>query len=128
MTSRFAMLLSIAACHGAPATTAACACTPGEASTIPGAMDGEALLAKLRHHRAEVAAGRNGRDVKIFDDELRFAVADFCRPCGDWIKDTMRIDEMFPLDRLDDATRGVCMGLVLRDATIVYGTARPVCP
>jgi hypothetical protein len=125
---RFVVVVLVAACHGAPASSATCACTPGEASSIPGALDGEALLGRLRHHRADVAAGRNGRDVKMFDDELRFAVADFCRPCGAWIKDTMRIDEMFPIDRLDDATRAVCMGLVLRDATTVYGSARPTCP
>ena len=36
-----------------------------------------------------------------------------------------RLEEMFPLDRLDDAAGAVCMGLVLRDGTTVYGGTRP---
>ena len=88
-------------------------------------MDGEGLVARLRIHQRDVSLGKNARAIKIADDELRFAVSNFCQPCGDWIKDTMRIDEMFPLARLDEATRGVCMGLVLRDGTTVYGDTRP---
>jgi hypothetical protein len=102
-----------------------CRCTPGNASAIPGALDGDTLLARLRHHQADVAAGKNPRDVKMFDDELRFAIVDFCRPCGEWVGDRTTIAEMFPLERLSDAVRAVCLGLVLRDDTTVYGSARP---
>lgn len=88
-------------------------------------LDGTSLLAKLRRHRSDVALQRPARDVKVFDDELRLQLTSFCDPCSDWIRDRLTIEDMFPLDRLDDAASGVCMGLVLRDGTTVYGDARP---
>ena len=88
-------------------------------------MDGVSLVARLRRHRSDVALGRNPRDIKVVDDQLRVAIVDFCQPCAHWVADRLTIEEMFPLERLDEATRGVCMGLVLRDGTTVYGEARP---
>ena len=88
-------------------------------------MDGTSLLLRLRRHRQDVANGRNPRDVKVQDDELRFAILEFCQPCGDWVKDRLTIEDMFPLGRLDLATKGVCMGLVLADGTTAWGDARP---
>jgi hypothetical protein len=123
-------MLALVACRGAPAEDAACTCTPGNASLIKGRgeaapMDGEALLAKLRHHQQLVDQNTNPRAVKVFDDELRFAVGNFCQPCGDWVKDRMTIDDLFPMLRLGEARSAVCMGLVLRDGSTVYGDARP---
>lgn len=119
----------LAGCHGAPTDDGVCRCTPENRSRarLPdgGTLDGQTLLAKLRRHRRDVALQRPGRDVKLFDDELRLELTDFCQPCSDWVKDRLTIDDMFPLDRLDDAVAGVCMGLVLRDGTTVYGNARP---
>jgi hypothetical protein len=107
-----------------------CTCTPGNVSQIkapfaPDGMDGPALLAALRRHATDVRLGKNPRDIKVLDDELRFAIIDFCQPCGSWVGDRLTMEEMFPLDRLDDAASAVCMGLVLRDQTTVYGKSRP---
>ncbi|CAN5784930.1 hypothetical protein BH11MYX3_BH11MYX3_27150 [soil metagenome] len=119
----------LGACRGEPTETA-CSCTPANTSrtrTVHEAapMDGVSLLARLRRHRSDVAQGKNPRDIKMGDDELRFAIVEFCQPCGDWVTDRLTVDEMFPLGKLDQATRGVCMGLVLGDGTTAWGDARP---
>lgn len=119
----------IAACGAPPAESTVCSCTPGNLSRtkLPDGtvMDGAVLLDKLRGHRDAVRLERNARDVKIGDDELRLALVNYCSPCGDWIKDRLTVEEMFPLERLDDAADAVCLGLVLRDGTTAYGKARP---
>jgi hypothetical protein len=125
-----AMTLAMAAaCRNPPADDSVCHCTPGNVSRtqLPDGryLDSAALLGKLRRHQRDVEQHRTPRDIKVFDDELRFEIANFCQPCGDWIKDRMTIEEMFPLSRLDDAAGSVCLGLVLRDGTTVYGDARP---
>ena len=94
---------------------------PGQAEPL----DGPALVAALRRHVRDVRLGKEARDIKVLDDELRFAIIDFCSPCGGWVADRMTIEEMFALERLDDAQSAVCMGLVLRDGTTVYGSTRP---
>jgi hypothetical protein len=119
----------VAGCRNPPADDGVCHCTPGNVSrtqlTDGSYLDGAALLGKLRRHQRDVLQRRNPRDIKVFDDELRFEISNFCQPCGDWIKDRMTIEEMFPLPRLDEAASSVCLGLVLRDGTTVYGDARP---
>lgn len=116
-------------CSAKPADDGVCRCTPGNQSrtrTGDGAfLDGPALVGKLRRHRRDVEQHRNPRDIKVDDDELRLEVTSFCQPCGDWIRDRMTIEDLFPLGRLDDAASAVCLGLVLRDGTTVYGDARP---
>ncbi len=124
------VLALVAACHKEPVDDTVCRCTPANVSATRSRladkpMDGEALLAALRRHANDVRLGKNARAIKISDDELRFTVASFCSPCSEWVKDTMRVEDMFPLDRLDDAARGICLGLVLRDGTTAYGDARP---
>jgi len=120
---------ALAACRDAARDDGACRCVPDNRSRTRRAdgtvLDGAALLGKLRRHRSDVALHRPGRDVKVFDDELRLELTGFCQPCGDWVNDRMTIEDMFPLDRLDDAAAAVCMGLVLRDGTTVYGSTRP---
>ncbi|HEX7844099.1 MAG TPA: hypothetical protein VF469_41775 [Kofleriaceae bacterium] len=116
-------------CRGAPADDGVCRCTPENrsAARLPDGskLDSAALLGKLRRHKRDVSLQRPARDVKVFDDELRLELIGFCQPCSDWVKDRLTIEDMFPLDRLDDATGAVCMGLVLRDGTTAYGDARP---
>jgi len=114
-------------------TEAACRCTPGNVSLTKNAgeaqpMDGIELLARLRRHQAQVRDGMNRRDVKVFDDELKLAIIGFCQPCSEWISDRVTIEQMFPFGKLDAAALAVCMGLVLRDGTTVYGDAHPKCP
>jgi hypothetical protein len=120
---------ALAGCHGAPSDDGACRCTPQNRSRTRRAdgstLDGATLLARLRRHKQDVALQRPGRDVKLLDDELRLELTEFCQPCSDWVTDRLTIEDMFPLDRLDDAAAGVCMGLVLRDGTTIYGSARP---
>jgi hypothetical protein len=125
-----ACALSLAACRGKPADDGVCHCTPGNVSRTRSVdeaapMDGPALLEKLRRHRRLVDENRDPRDIKVFDDELRYAVLDFCQPCASWVGERATMEELFPLHRLADATSAVCMGLVLRDGTIAYGDARP---
>ena len=107
-----------------------CACVPGNTARITSPiaaepLTGVTLLAALRRHATDVRLGKGARDVKVFDDELRFAIIDFCSPCGGWVSDRATMEEMFPLERLDQAVGAVCMGLVLRDGSTVYGSARP---
>jgi hypothetical protein len=120
---------ALAACRDAARDDGTCRCVPDNRSRTRrpdgSALDGAALLGKLRRHRSDVALHRPGRDVKVFDDELRLELTEFCQPCSDWVSDRMTIEDMFPLDRLDDAAAAVCMGLVLRDGTTVYGSTRP---
>jgi hypothetical protein len=126
-----ATIAPLSACRGSTADDGApCRCTPGNAShtrsvgdTAP--MDGPALVDRLRRHKRLVDEGRNPRDIKVFDDELRHALLDFCQPCGSWVGERMTMEQLFPLSRLTEATSAVCMGLVLRDGTIAYGDARP---
>jgi hypothetical protein len=125
-----ALALALAACRGEPAAgDGVCRCTPQNRSRarLPdgSVLDSAALLGKLRRHQRDVALQRPGRDVKMFDDELRLELTGFCQPCSDWVADRMTIEDMFPLGRLDDATGAVCMGLVLRDGTTAWGDARP---
>jgi len=124
-----ALAAALAGCRGAPTDDGPCRCTPdnrARARRPDGTtLDGTTLLASLRRHKRDVALQRPGRDVKLLDDELRLELIEFCQPCSDWVKDRMTIEDMFPLDRLDDAVAGVCMGLVLRDGTTTYGDARP---
>jgi hypothetical protein len=119
----------LAACRATPADDGVCRCTPGNQSRTragDGAyLDGAGLLGKLRRHRRDIALRRNPRDIKVDDDELRLELVSFCEPCSDWVKDRVTIEELFPLDRLDDAVGAVCLGLVLRDGTTVHGDARP---
>lgn len=122
--------LVLVACREPAPRDETCTCTPGNVGRIKGVredtpMDGISLLARLRRHKSDVSLGKNPRDIKVIDDQLRFAIIDFCQPCSDWVTERLTVEEMFPLDRLDEAMRGVCMGLVLRDGTTVYGEARP---
>jgi hypothetical protein len=119
-----------AACHKDAAPEGPCTCTPantikskaiGEAAP----MTGQTVLAALRRHAREVAAKTNPRDIKMLDDQLRFAITELCQPCGDWVTDRMTMEEMFPFGKLDDATSAVCLGLVLHDGTTAYGDVRP---
>jgi hypothetical protein len=124
------LVAAVAACRGAQDGDGPCRCTPGNASQTRAVgeaapMDGPALLERLRRHQRLVEEGRNPRDVKVFDDELRHAILGFCQPCSHWVGERMTMEEMFPLPRLGDATSAVCMGLVLRDGSIAYGDARP---
>ena len=117
-------------CSNAPsADDTTCRCSPGNVAraALPDGshLDGPALLGMLRRHRQDVEAGRNPRDIKVADDQLRLAVIDYCQPCGDWVKDRSTVEEMFPLDKLDDAADAVCLGLVLRNGKTLYGATRP---
>src|SRR5262245_35675241 len=124
-----ALVVALAGCRGAPADDGVCRCTPGNQSRTRvgdgGPLDSAALLGKLRRHRRDVEQHKNPRDIKLADDELRLEIASFCQPCGDWVKDRMTIEDLYPLERLDDAAGSVCLGLVLRDGTTAYGDARP---
>ena len=119
----------LGACRSKPADDGVCRCTPGNQSGSKlgdgSAFDGNVLLGKLRRHRRDVELRRNPRDIKVDDDELRLELVSFCEPCGDWVQDRVTIEELFPLQRLDDAAGAVCLGLVLRDGSTVYGDARP---
>ncbi len=122
--------LVLAGCHEAPpADDGVCRCTPGNVSRTRLAdgtlFDGAVLLSQLRRHKRDVEQRRMPRDIKVLDDQLRFQILAMCQPCGGWVGDRLTMEEMFPLDRLDDAVDGVCMGLVLRDGTTAYGAARP---
>jgi len=123
-------LAALAACHNAPSDDTTCRCVPGNVSRtkLPDGtyMDSAALLGKLRRHRQDVEQHRTPRDIKVFDDELRFAILSYCQPCGDWVGDRVTVEQMFPLARLDDAASAVCLGLVLHDGKTVYGDARPL--
>jgi len=125
----FAALCALAACGDAAPPSTSCGCTPRNSARSRGpdgrVRDGAALLAQLRRRQREVSLGKHGRDVKLIDDELRLAVAEYCQPCGAWVGDRRTIAELFPLGRLDDAADLVCLGLVLRDGSTVYGDARP---
>jgi hypothetical protein len=132
VVTRPILLVALAACSTPASET--CTCTPANTGQTtrqlvegqpPGPVDGPAIVAALRRHRAMKAANRTPRDIKVLDDELRFAVIDFCSPCGGWVADRMTMEDLFPLDRLDDARSAVCMGLVLRDGSTVYGSTRP---
>ncbi len=83
------------------------------------------MLERVRTHRRMVSDHANRRDIKMVDDEIRIDVTAFCQPCGDWVGDRMTVEDMFPLARLDDATGAVCLGLVLRDGSTVYGPGHP---
>ena len=124
-----ALAAALVSCRGAPTDDGTCRCAPANRARTRRAdgstLDGATLLSRLRRHKSDVALQRPGRDVKLLDDELRLELTEFCQPCSDWVKDRLTIEDMFPLDRLDDAAAGVCMGLVLRDGTTVYGNARP---
>lgn len=124
------LAIVLVACTKEKAADGPCTCTPantirtkGIADTAP--PDGAALVSRLRRHRDDVRAGRNPRDIKVQDDQLRFLVVELCQPCGDWVADRMTMEELFPLGRLDEAVRATCMGLVLTDGTTAWGTARP---
>ena len=109
-----ALLALLAGCHDEPVK----ACTPG-GKTKP------ELLQLLRRHRTMAAqGGANGRDIKLVDDEIRIAESLACEPC-EWVGDRSTVDQMVPLERLDDAVGTTCLGLTLRDGSTVFGRARP---
>ena len=129
LAGALAIGLGLGACRSKPADDGVCRCTPGNQSGSKmgdgTTFDGNVLLGKLRRHRRDVEQHRNPRDIKVDDDELRLHVATFCQPCSDWVNDRATIEQLFPLERLDDAAGAVCLGLVLRDGTTAYGEARP---
>ena len=107
-----------------------CTCTPAnrirtKAVSEAQPLDGAGLVARLRRHRDDVRLNRNPRDIKVQDDQLRFLVIELCQPCSEWVADRMTMEELFPLERLDQAVRATCMGLVLADGTTAWGAARP---
>jgi len=114
-----------------PATDAGtCTCTPNNASRVKqrdeaAPMDGKQLLERLHRHKRDVRLGRNARDIKVDDDQLRFAISNYCDPCNSWVLDTMRIEDLYPMARLEESANAICLGLELRDGTVVYGDARP---
>lgn len=124
-----AIAILLSACRAPATEDAACRCVPENRSRLKLAdgtpVDGATLLARLRRHAQMVAERRNPRDIKVLDDQLRFEVASLCQPCGEWVGDRLTMEELFPLDRLDDAQRAACMGLALRDGTTAWGRARP---
>ena len=127
---RVLVVLLAIGCSSKPPEPEACTCTPTNTGRIrgPGASEsltGTSLLAALRRHAQDVRLRKTPRDIKVADDELRFQIIDFCSPCEAWVNDRMTMEEMFPLDRLDEVTRAVCMGLVLGTGSTVYGEARP---
>lgn len=114
---RVVLVIALVGCHGEAPEATTCQCTPsGPADDV---------LPELRQHVHMVDAQANGRDIKMVDDEIRLVVARACQPCGDWVGDRLRVDDMFPMTRLRDAVRATCLGLVLRDGSTVYGDARP---
>lgn len=107
-----------------------CTCTPSNVSRVKirgqvAPIDGKGLLERLHRHKRDVRLGRNARDIKVDDDELRFEISNFCEPCNSWVLDTMRIEDLYPMARLEEAANAVCLGLELRDGTVAYGDARP---
>jgi hypothetical protein len=131
VTARLVLVwLLLVGCEEPAPRDEACTCTPSNVGRTKGIredapMTGVSLVARLRRHASDVALGKNPRDIKVIDDQLRFAIVDFCSPCAAWVEDRLTIEQMFPLDRLDEAASAVCMGLVLRDGTTVFGAARP---
>ncbi|MBA3454258.1 MAG: hypothetical protein H0T42_14290, partial [Deltaproteobacteria bacterium] len=82
--------LVLAGCRAPTPPDEGCPCTPGNTGRIKGVRDdapmtGESLLGRLRRHRSDVALGVNPRDIKVIDDQLRFAIIDFCQPCAHWV-------------------------------------------
>ena len=129
MITRIAIVLvAVAACHGS--SEGPCQCTPENVSKTKrvdqaSPIDSTGLLSLLRRHRDLASQNIQRRDIKMVDDEIRIATTSFCQPCGDWVGDRMTVDEMFPLQRLDEATGAVCLGLVLRDGSTAFGEGRP---
>ena len=126
---RLAILALMASCGSKPVDTT-CSCTPDNVGRVKGRhadapLTGDTLLAALRKHQQDVRLGKTPRDIKVADDELRFQIIDFCQPCASWVDDRMTMEQMFPLDRSDQARTAVCMGLVLRDGSTIYGDTRP---
>ena len=124
------LVLVALGCQQPPKADERCTCTPNNASRVKlrdetAPIDGKQLLERLRRHQRDVRLGRNARDIKVDDDALRFAISNFCDPCNSWVSDSARIEELYPLARVDEAATAVCLGLELRDGTIVYGEARP---
>jgi len=119
-----AIALLAMACRDHRAADEPCTCTPANAGQAP-PMTGAELLGRLREHRRMVEAHLGARDVKVYDDQLRFAIGDFCHPCSGWVRDRATIEELFPMQRLDEAGDVICLGFVLRDGTTAYGEDRP---
>jgi len=75
------------------------------ATCRPGSPTAPRSTARRCSPAAPPPARRRGashaRDIKVFDDELRFAILSFCQPCGGWVGDRLTIEAMFPLQRLD---------------------------
>src|SRR4051812_28994783 len=70
------------------------------------------VLELLHRHRSAVRDGTgNGRDIKLVDDEIRVQSANLCSPCNTWVGERARVEELYPLDRLDEAAAATCMGL-----------------
>lgn len=99
-----------------------CTCRPAHAPST------QVLDLLHRHQRAVDGGQRNGRDTKLVDDEIRVQSANLCAPCNAWVGERAKVDELYPLDRLDDATAATCMGLQLHDGTIAFGAARTCRP
>jgi hypothetical protein len=125
-----AVAVLAAACRSEKAADGPCTCTPANTIRTKGVSeteppDGAVLVARLRRHRDDVRAGRNPRDIKVQDDQLRFLVVELCQPCGAWVSDRMTMEELYPLEKIDQAVRATCLGLVLTDGTTAWGAARP---
>lgn len=118
------LVLLAAACQSTSGPDRTCACKP---ASDPARYPAAKLLADLRKHVRQVRDHANARDVKLTDDEIRLHAATACAPCQFWIDDRAAVDELYPLDHLDDAVDATCLGLRDARGTVHRGRAYPAC-
>ncbi len=113
----------------------ACSCTPAEApfrDRIHGdevLMGSPALLNLVKTWQKQQAfLGSEGRDAQPSTREqyAMLVTRALCDPCRSWISDSDRLEAMFPLEFVDQATGAGCLFLLMPDGTRRYGQLRPL--
>lgn len=114
-------LCILEACHRETAPVGRCAPANKPAtfhvthSKVPFVADGQYILGLLRDLRGDVRL-REGNELLVQD-----AMAGMCAPCV--IPAGIAVEDMYPMDALDQAADARCMGLLLRDGSFAPGKA-----
>jgi hypothetical protein len=101
-----------------------CTCSPREPFATVVQIHGQPVERDPRSSLLQELRSR-GLNRYQLDDGIRRLTALLCSPCDSWVHDTDSIEEMFPLEGLEDAHYAGCLRLVMKDGSILYGRTRP---
>ena len=107
----------------------ACECVPAESPPHQRFHGEEVVLTpsitRSMLLRRETVSALERSALANLDEHIRSYARAYCSPC-DWVHDSSRVEDMYPLEHLDDSTGAGCLFLTMADGTRRYGKLRPL--